>query len=262
MFKKILSLSLALLLAVSMISILASCKTKSGNENTTTAASADDSGAINTSKLADVKIGLIMVGDDSEGYTLAHMNGIKAAAAKVGLNENQLKWEFFVPESAECTAKANGLVAQGCQLVISNSYGHQEYMAEAAEDHEDVEFVAMTGDFAAISGLSNYHNAFTRVYESRYVSGVVAGLKLQELINNGQIKAENKSGDNIKIGYVGAFGYAEVVSGYTAFYLGLKSIVPNIVMKVVYTDSWFSIEKEAEAARRLMADGCALLQRA
>ena len=258
MFKKILSLSLALLLAVSMISILASCKGSKNDEKTTAAPSGNNDG-LNTANLADVKIGLIMVGDESEGYTLAHMDGIKAAAKKVGLADDQLKWEFNIGETSDCTAKANGLVAQGCQLVISNSYGHQEYMAEAAEEHEDVEFVAMTGDFAAISGLDNLHNAFTRVYESRYVSGVVAGLKLQELINNGQIKAENKNGDNIKIGYVGAYPYAEVVSGYTAFYLGLKSIVSNVEMTVVYTDSWFSIEKEKSAAEKLMADGCVII---
>ena len=122
----------------------------------------------------------------------------------------------------------------------------------------------MTGDFAAISGLTNYKNAFTSVYQSRYVSGVVAGLKLKELVENGELTAEKvptafDENGNIKVGYVGAFNYAEVVSGYTAFYLGIKSVIDNVVMEVNYTNSWFSIEKEGASAEALMANGCVVI---
>lgn len=240
MFKKVLSLALALMLVLGCVAVLASCGKK------------DD----------EFKIGLIMVGDESEGYTKAHMDGIKAAAKAVGLQDSQLIWAYSVEENNTCYQKAIEMVGKGCDLIVSNSYGHQDFMYQAAKNgsSKDVDFVAMTGDYAAISGADNLHNAFTRVYESRYVSGVVAGLKLQQMIANDEILPENKDADgNIKIGYVGAYSYAEVVSGYTAFFLGIKSIVSNVVMEVVYTDSWFSIEKEAEAAKKLMADKCVII---
>ena len=126
-------------------------------------------------------------------------------------------------------------------------------MQKVAEKNPNVTFVAMTGDTAATANLDNFCNAFTAVYESRYVSGVVAGMKIKELVDNGTLTKEAKpdafdANGNIKIGYVGAFPYAEVVSGYTAFYLGVKSVVENVVMSVSYTNSWFDIAKEGAAA--------------
>ena len=208
----------------------------------------------------DLKIGVILVGDETETYTLAHMEAIKAAAEKLGISEDNIIWKEKIEETEDCYNAAKQLVASGCTLVISNSYGHQDYMVEAAEEFEDVNFVAMTGDFAAISGLDNFYNAFTRVYEARYVSGVVAGMKVQELIDNGELTDANYDADgNVKIGYVGAFPYAEVVSGYTAFYLGIKSVVSNVSMEVQYTDSWFDIDGEAAAAELLIQDGCVII---
>ena len=213
---------------------------------------------------ADLKVGVILVGDETEGYTLAHMNGIKAAAANLGLSDSQIVWKYKVPEDQSCYDSALDLVGQGCNVIISNSYGHQTYMVEAAAEYENVTFVAMTGDFAAISGLDNFKNAFTKVYEARYVSGVVAGMKLAELLSSGELSAEKQPNSfdadgNVKIGYVGAFDYAEVVSGYTAFFLGLRSIVPNVAMEVNYTNSWFDIDKEAAAAEALIAKGCVII---
>ena len=213
---------------------------------------------------ADLKVGVILVGDETEGYTLAHMNGIKAAAANLGLADNQIVWKYKVPEDQSCYDSALDLVGQGCNVIISNSYGHQTYMVEAAAEYEDVTFVAMTGDFAAISGLDNFKNAFTKVFEARYVSGVVAGMKLAELLASGELSAEKQPNSfdadgNVKIGYVGAFNYAEVVSGYTAFFLGLRSIVPNVTMEVMYTNSWFDIDKEAATAEALIAKGCVII---
>lgn len=213
-----------------------------------------------TDKDTNLKIGVILIGDETEGYTLAHMDGIKAAAKECNLDpEKDITWKYKIEESDDCYNAAKELVAGGCKLIISNSYGHQDYMAQAAEDFKDVNFVAMTGDYAAISGLDNYSNAFTKVYESRYVSGVVAGMKLAELIKDGKLSDANYNGSNVKIGYVGAFPYAEVVSGYTAFYLGVKSVVTNVEMEVFYTTEWFNIEKEAAAAETLMADGCVII---
>ena len=240
---------LALFLAALMI-FAVGC----GATNTESKTDADNT------KASDLKIGVILVGDETEGYTLAHMDGIKAAANELGIDpDKDIIWKKKVDESDACYNAAKELVASGCKLIVSNSYGHQDYMAQAAEDFKDVNFVSMTGDYAAISGCDNFFNAFTRVYESRYVSGVVAGMKLAQLIKDGKITDANYNGSNIKIGYVGAFPYAEVVSGYTAFFLGIKSVVENVEMEVYYTSSWFDIEKEAAAAENLMADGCVII---
>jgi len=133
-------------------------------------------------------------------------------------------------------------------------------MQQAAEENPDVTFVSMTGDTAALSKLPNFKNAFNDTYQSRYVSGVVAGMKLKELVDAGKVADTNKNADGtIKIGYVGAYPYAEVVSGYTAFYLGVKSIVDNVAMTVTYTNSWYDPTAEAEAANALVASGCIIL---
>lgn len=133
-------------------------------------------------------------------------------------------------------------------------------MLQAAEENPDVTFVSMTGDNAALSKLPNLKNAFNYTFESRYVSGVVAGMKLAELVADGKVADKNKNADGtIKIGYVGAYPYAEVVSGYTAFYLGVKSIVENVSMSVSYTNSWYDPTAEAEAANALVSDGCIIL---
>ena len=243
MFKKIASLAIAVLMLLTALTVFASC---SGD------------GA------SGIKIGCIMVGDETEGYTLAHMNGIKEAAKSLGISDSQIIWKYKIEENSDCYDAATELVGRGCQLIISNSYGHQDFMVQAAKENPNVTFVSMTGDFASISGVPNLKNGFTKVFESRYVSGVVGGMKLKELIENGTVSpsatpnAYDADG-NVKIGYVGAFNYAEVVSGYTAFFLGLRSIVPNVVMEVNYTSSWFDIAKEAAAAEALVANGCVII---
>ena len=221
----------ALLLAVVMIMGLAACGTSKEN--------------------SDVKIGIILIGDENVGYDSAHIAGIKAAASKLGIKDSQLIWKYNIEEDETCYDTATDLVEQGCTYIFSDSYGHQSYIQQTASENPDVTFVSMTGDTAATSGLSNLKNAFNDTYQSRYVSGVVAGMKLKELIEDGKITDANKNADGtIKIGYVGAFPYAEVVSGYTAFYLGVKSIVSNVQMDVSYTNSWL-IYAEAEAANAL-----------
>ena len=257
---------LGIVMSAAMVFSLAACgATATTSAAASEGASAEASSAAETDAAsADLKVGVILVGDETEGYTAAHMEGIKTAAENVGIAAENVIWKYKVPESSECADAAEDLVGQGCDVIISNSYGHQNFMVEVAERYPDVTFVAMTGDFAAVSGLDNFKNAFTRIYESRYVSGVVAGMKLKELTESGALTAETQPGSfdadgNVKIGYVGAYPYAEVVSGYTAFYLGVKSEMPNVVMEVMYTNSWFDIDKEATAAKALINNGAVVI---
>lgn len=204
------------------------------------------------SQASQMKVGVVLVGDENEGYTFAHIDGIRKAAAAVGLPDSNIVWFYSIPETEECYDKCIECVEQGCNLVITNSYGHQAYCQQAAEENPDVQFVAMTGDTALKSGLVNFHNAFNLTYESRYVSGIVAGMKLKEMMNKGLVT-------DPYIGYVGAYPYAEVVSGYTAFFLGVRSIVPEAHMDVQYTNAWFNIQDEGKAAEALMARGCCII---
>ena len=254
MKKKVLSIALAGVMALGLFG----CGSSAGGD------SASGSGEAAGSS-SDVKVGVILLGDDAEAYTAAHIQGIETAISNLGLTEEEnVIWKYNVPEEQQCYEAAVDLVASGCDLIISNSYGHQTYMVQAAAEYPDVQFVAMTGDFAAICGLDNIKNAFTNIYEARYVSGVVAGLKLQELVESGELTAEKypnsfDADGNIKVGYVGAYNYAEVVSGYTAFFLGIRSVMPNVVMEVNYTNSWFDIDKEGAAAEALVANGCVII---
>lgn len=262
MIKKLLSRVAACTLSAAMILSLSACagddgKNEGNSGSSGTNSSAEESGGQDTS---DVKIGMILIGDENEGYTFAHIDGAKKAAEELGIAEDQIVFKYNVDESAAAYDAAADLVDEGCNLVISNSYGHQSYMQQAAAEFTDVKFVSMTGDTANQVGMQNFSNAFTHIFESRYVSGVVAGMKLAELEEAGKIADKSKDKDgNIKVGYVGAYPYAEVVSGYTAFYLGIKSVVENVTMEVQYTNSWFDITAEGEAAKALMSDGCVII---
>ena len=201
---------------------------------------------------ADLKVGLICVHDINSGYDAAHIEGLEGAFDALGLDKSQIVFKYNIPEDETCADTAVDLAEQGCNLIISNSYGHQTYMQDVAEDYPEVTFVAATGDMAAPSGLDNLKNIFPYTYESRYVSGVVAGMKLKELMDAGEVT-------DPYVGYVGAFPYAEVVSGYTAFFLGIQSIVPEAHMDVQYTNSWYDPVAEGEAANMLMSRGCVII---
>jgi basic membrane protein A and related proteins len=206
------------------------------------------------------KIGVVLIGDETEGYSEAHIKGIDAAAKSLGISD-KIVYKKKILEDSGCKTAIDDLVSSGCGLVVSNSYGHQDYMVKAAAQYPNNTFVAMTGDFAAISGASNFKNAFVSIYEARYVSGVVAGMKLKALADAGSLDTtfnKDKAG-NWKIGYVGAFSYAEVISGFTSFYLGVKSVVSNVSMEVSFTNSWFDIDKEGAAADTLVKDGCVII---
>ncbi len=249
----------ALLLALALVFALCAC----GGGPTDEPAPADPGAtepAPEAPAASDVKIGIVCIHDENTGYDEAHILGATQAAENCGLSADNIIFKYNIPEDENCYDTCVDLAEAGCDLIITDSYGHQSYTAQAAEEYPDVTFVAMTGDNAASSGLPNLKNAFCNTYESRYVSGVVAGMKLAELIANGQVGDKNMAADGtIKIGYVGAFPYAEVVSGYTAFYLGVRSIVPEVSMTVTYTNSWFDPTAEAEAANALMADGCIII---
>lgn len=255
---------MGILLAASMVFSLAACGSTADTAASSAASTTATAEGSSTNAAPDVKIGAIVLGDETEGYSAAHINGIKEAAAELGMSDDQIVWKYKIPEGGETADAAEDLVGQGCNLIISNSYGHQTYMVEEAEKYPDVNFVAMTGDFAAISDCNNFYNAFTSVYQSRYVSGVVAGMKVKELVESGTLTPETQpdsftADGKVKIGYVGAYNYAEVVSGYTAFFLGVQSVYPDVEMEVMYTNSWFDIDKEGAAAEALIANGAVII---
>ncbi len=236
---------LAMLLALTMALSLAACGEKKEEAPAETPAE--------ESTVSDVKIGLICVHDINSGYDAAHIEGLTAACEELGIDvDTQVVFKYNIPEDETCQDTAVDLAEQGCTIIFSDSYGHQMHMQAAAEEYPDVTFVACTGDLAANSGLSNYKNMFPYTYESRYVSGVVAGMKLKELMDAGTVT-------DPYVGYVGAYPYAEVVCGYTAFLLGIQSIVPEAHMDVQYTNSWYDPSKEAETANALMARGCVII---
>lgn len=251
--KRVLSMLLTMGLVVSM---MAGCGSGDGETagGSAAAGSAANKEAGEPVAASDLKVGIIYIGDENEGYTAAHMEGISQMIETLGLSEDQVIEKTNVLEDESCYDAAVDLAEQGCDIVFGNSFGFETYMLQAAEEYPEVEFCHATGYQAADSGLSNMHNYFTAVYESRYVSGVVAGMKLNEMIGDGVITA-----DAAKIGYVGAFPFAEVISGFTSFYLGAKSVCPSVTMEVQYTNSWGDMSGEAEVATKLIDDGCVLI---
>ena len=250
--KKFLALLLALVMAFSLVAC-------GGSDDATTDDTTDDTTTEESGGAADVKIGLICVHDINSGYDAAHIEGLTAACEELGITasaddpaNSQVIFRYNIPEDESCYDAAVDLAEEGCNIIFSDSYGHQMYMQQAASEYPDVTFVACTGDLAASSGLDNYKNIFPYTYESRYVSGVVAGMKLKELMDAGTVT-------DPYIGYVGAFPYAEVVCGYTAFLLGIQSVVPEAHMDVQYTNSWYDPTAENETANALMARGCVII---
>lgn len=214
-----------------------------------------------------LKVGAILIGDNTEGYTEAHIKGINKAKEVLeakGATVN-VSWEYKVldDDTAAVKAKINALVGAGNNIVVTNSYGHQNAFGEGQFDvtsQPSIDFISMTGDTACVQNKANFHNAFNATYQSRYASGYVAGLKLKELVDSNKLAASNKDANgNIKIGYVGAFPFAEVVSGYTAFYLGIKSVVSNVVMNVKYTNSWWDHDAEKQSASDLINQGAVIV---
>ena len=235
--KKIVAIVLAALLVVA---VFAGCSKKDGGEETTKAEQ--------TSTVpADFKVGFIFLHDENSTYDLNFINAAKEACKELGIADNNVIMKTGIEESNACFEAAMDLVDQGCKFIFADSFGHEDYMIQAAKEATEVQFFHATGTKAHTEKLPNYHNAFASIYEGRYLAGIAAGMKLNELKDAGKLK-----GDAPKMGYVGAFTYAEVISGYTSFYLGAKSVCPDVTMDVTFTGSWYDETAEKEAATKLI----------
>ena len=200
----------------------------------------------------DLKVGFIFLHDEQSTYDKNFMDAAKAACEATGVEYAQ---KTQIPESKACYDAAVELIeVDGCDIIFADSFGHESFLIDAAKKYPDVQFCHATGTQAHTAGVKNFHNAFASIYEGRYLAGVAAGLKLNEMIEAGKITA-----DKAKMGYVGAFTFAEVMSGYTSFYLGAKSVCPTVTMDVKFTGSWYDEQKEKEAAQALIAGGCVLI---
>ena len=240
--KKFLALILALVMALSLVAC------GGGNDTPNTDDGSDAEGA-------KVKVGFITLHDENSTYDKNFIDAAKEACANLGLVENE---DYFIKtnvgETEQCAEVAADLVDAGCNIIFADSFGHEPYMIEVAKANLEVQFCHSTGTRAHTEGLDNYHNAFASIYEGRYLAGIAAGMKLNEMIEAGEFTAEEA-----KMGYVGAFTYAEVVSGYTSFYLGAKSVCPTVTMDVTFTGSWYDETLEKEGAEKLIQGGCKLI---
>ena len=240
--KKFLAMLLALVMALSLVAC--------GEKKDPTG---DDTK--NPDEGSKVKVGFITLHDENSTYDKNFIDAAKEACANLGLVENE---DYFIKtnvgETEQCAEVAADLVDAGCNIIFADSFGHEPYMIQVAKENPDVQFCHSTGTRAHTEGLANYHNAFASIYEGRYLAGIAAGLKLNAMIDAGDIKA-----DEAKMGYVGAFTYAEVVSGYTSFYLGAKSVCPTVTMDVTFTGSWYDETLEKEGAEKLIQGGCKLI---
>lgn len=231
MFKKVLSIALAALMVLSLASVVTGCGSGSGDDI--------------------LKVGFIYLHDENSTYDNNFLTAAKEACEKMGV---EMVNKTNIDESDACKEAALDLVDQGCDIVFADSFGHEDFMIEAAKANPDVQFLHATGTKAHTENLDNFHNAFASIYEGRYLAGVAAGMKINEMIKDGKFK-ENEA----KMGYVGAHPYAEVKSGYTSFYLGAKSVCPSVTMEVSFTGSWYDETLEKEAANKLISDGCVLI---
>ena len=221
------------LLAVLMLMSFAACGDQSGDTS-------------------DVKVGFIFLHDENSTYDKNFMDAAKKACEEMGVEYAQ---KTQIPESNDCYDAAVELIeVDGCNVIFADSFGHEDFLIKAAEEYPDVQFCHATGTKAHTAGLDNFQNAFASIYQGRYLAGVAAGLKLNEMIESGKITAEQA-----KMGYVGAFTFAEVISGYTSFYLGAKSVCPTVTMDVKFTGSWYDETLEKEAALALINGGCVLI---
>ncbi len=201
---------------------------------------------------SNVKIGFILLHDPASS---TYDNNFYLAALevqkKLGLSNDQVIFKWNIEEGSVCYDTACDMADSGCNIVFADSFGHETYMIQAAKEYPDVQFCHATGTKSRSEGVANFHNAFASIYEGRYLSGIAAGMKINEMIESGKITP-----DKAKLGYVAAFPYAEVISGYTSFFLGARSVCPTATMEVTYTNSWFDIAKEKTGAEALIKNGC------
>ena len=226
---------IALLLALVMVLSLTACASGNAGKN----------------DKAAFKAGFIFLHDENSTYDLNFLNAAKEACEALGV-EYIIK--VNIPESEACYDAAAELVDEGCTYIFADSFGHEPYMIQAAKEFKDVQFCHATGTKAHTEKLDNYHNAFANIFEGRFLGGVAAGLKLNEMIDAGEFTAEEA-----KIGYIGAYPYAEVISGMTAFFLGVRYVCPSATMDVTFTNSWYDPTLEQEGAIKLINNDCKLI---
>ena len=234
---------LALLLAGVMMLGLAACSNSGEKENETDGKT--------------IKVGLICIGDENDqGYTYNFIRGKEAATKTLADKGINVEWvvKYNIGEDATCEDANIELAEEGCEVIINNSYGFEPFMLKVAPEYEDITFISCTNQASWGDDLANTHNAFANIYEGRYLAGVAAGMKIQEMIDNGEISA-----DEAVIGYVGAYSFAEVISGFTSYYLGAKSVCPSVTMKVQFVGSWSDATLEANAASALCDLGCVMI---
>ncbi len=250
--KKTLSILLALCLVAAL---LVGCGAQTPATETQQPAGNDEPTPVDEpDPKADLKVGFIFLHDENSTYDLNFLNAARETCAAMGFAEDQFIYRTNIPEGQECYDAAAEMVDAGCTIIFADSFGHEPYMIQAAQEFPEVQFCHATGTRAHTEGLANYHNAFASIYEGRFLAGVAAGMKLNEMIEAGDFAAEDA-----KIGYIGAFTYAEVMSGYTSFFLGARSVCPSATMEVTFTGSWYDETAEKEAANKLIADDCKLI---
>ena len=255
---------LALLLAAMMVLAFAACGEDNGGTPTPTpdvkGMSADvlprNAMTPSVEIPADFKIGMICLHDENSTYDNNFIQALRQVQKDLGLSDDQVVIVTNIGEDSSCYDAAVDLAKnKGCKVIFADSFGHESFMKQAAQEYPEVQFCHATGTSGKIANIENFHNAFASIYEGRYLAGIAAGLKLNEMIAAGKITAEQAV-----IGYVGAFTYAEVISGMTSFYLGARSVCPSATMKVRYTGSWYDQAKEQEAATALIEkDKCVLI---
>lgn len=253
MKKKLISLLAVAALTVATLAGCGSSGDQKPADNATEDAAEDGDSAESddSAAAADVKAGFIFLHDENSTYDLNFLNAAKEACENMGV---EYLTKTNIPEGQECYEAACELADAGCNFIFADSFGHEDYMIEAAKEYPDVQFCHATGTKAHTEQLDNFHNAFASIYDGRYLAGIAAGMKLNEMIDNGDITA-----DQAKMGYVGAFTYAEVISGYTSFFLGARSVCPSVTMEVTFTGSWYDETAEKEGANKLIQNGCVLI---
>ena len=240
--KKILAVVLSVLFVVG---VFAGCSANNAD---------DKDEKTKSSATSDMKVGFIFLHDENSTYDKNFITAADEACKTLGIADENKIYKTNVPEGQECAEAAEDLVDKGCSIIFADSFGHEPYIIEVAKKYPDVQFCHSTGTRAHTEGVSNYHNAFASIYEGRYLAGIAAGMKLNQMIKDGKFEAKDA-----KIGYVGAYTYAEVISGYTSFFLGARSVCPSATMEVQFTGSWYDEAAEKEAANTLIANGCKLI---
>ena len=253
--------ALATLLAASMVFSLAACGSSSTADTTAAAEESSEAGEAAesteaTGETTDVKVGMVCIGNDNMAYDRNFYMAADAAKEELAKKGINVEWVYTYdhPEGDVVAADCEELADAGCAAVILNSYGMEPAMLTVAADYPDTVFCSLTNEASRSDSLENTVNAFPSIYEGRYLAGIAAGMKLNEMIANGDITE-----DQAVMGYVGAYTYSEVVSGYTAFYLGAKSVCPSVTMLVEFIGSWGDPAVEAQTAQDLIDRGAVLI---